>query len=128
MFLLLLGINAVTDWREGCVYDGFSLLLFGYAVIHSAAHGMGQWFAVVLLLLLVLRAADRKEQILGRGDYLILLSVSLYFNDFPAVLIVTSAAALAVSLLQKRHQLPLVPYLFLGSVLVDARSCLHLFV
>ena len=34
MFHLLLGINALTDLREGCVYNGLSLLLFICSLWH----------------------------------------------------------------------------------------------
>lgn len=117
MFYLLLGINAWTDWREGYVYDCLSLILFGYCL-------WNRWMtwtvyaAGMLIFLAGLRLWDRQEKLLGRGDYLILLSVSLQTGEaLPLVLTATSAAALITAGLTGKKQVPLIPCLWLGTLL-----------
>lgn len=118
MFYLLLGLNGWTDWQEGFVYDLWSLLLFLVSLLNTwgdwSLHSLG-----LLLFLVILRIYDQKEELLGRGDYLILLSVSMYMGDaLPIVLLVTSFAAQVSAKLTGKRQIPLVPYLWLGCVLV----------
>lgn len=120
MFYLLLGLNGWTDWREGYVYDSLSLLLFFYSLINSWMNWTLYSFGM-LLFLVALRLYDREERLLGKGDDLILLSVSLYMGKaLPLVLVATSVVALFVLAIRRERQIPLVPYLWLGTMLVKA--------
>lgn len=120
MFYLLLGLNGWTDWREGYVYDCLSLLLFFYSLVSTwkdwTIYSLG-----MLLFLALLRLYDREERLLGRGDDLILLSISLYVGRaLPLVMVVTATVSLLVLAFKRERQIPLVPYLWLGTVLVKA--------
>ena len=118
MFYLLLGLNSWTDWREGYVYDWLSLLLFFYSLLSTWMNWTLYSLGMVLFLG-CLRLFDREERLLGKGDDLILLSISLYVGKaLPLVMVVTSAVALLVLAIRRERQIPLVPYLWLGTVLV----------
>lgn len=119
MFHLLLGINALTDLREGCVYNGLSLLLFSCSLWHGLVKGFGPWAPFMAAGLLLLRLMDPGERKMGRGDYLILFALSLYTRDLPAVLVFTSAYGLLAALILNRKQLPLIPFLFLGHLTLE---------
>lgn len=120
MFFLLLGINAYTDLREGCVYDALSLALFAAAFIQSKDYLLSPWALGSLFMLFLVWKCDPKERYLGRGDYLILLSASLYFqSSLPQVLLWTSGTALVTMAFLNKRQMPLIPFLFLGSLIPE---------
>jgi len=120
MFYLLLGLNGWTDWREGYVYDYLSFLLFVYSLLSTWMNWTLYSLGMVLFLV-CLRLLDREERLLGRGDDLILLSISLYVGKaLPLVMVVTSAVALFVLAIRRERQIPLIPFLWLGTVLVKA--------
>ncbi len=118
MFFLFLALNAFTDLREGSVYDGFSILLLVAAAAETGFAFKDPYFIGCLAVLGGIFLLDRTEQWLGRGDYLILLAVSLHSGSrLPLVLLVTSGAGLLYLALKKIRTIPLVPFLLLGSVL-----------
>ncbi|MFB0959299.1 MAG: hypothetical protein QMB61_09820 [Clostridiaceae bacterium] len=117
MFYLLLGISAWTDLKQGVVYDWCSLLLFGWTLITGISHLLSPWFWGTAVCLLLLIWHDQAERCMGRGDYLILLSVSLHCREaLPLVLLSGSLLALLAALQFKVREVPFVPFLFLGSL------------
>ena len=121
MFWLFLGINAWTDFKEGYIYDVLSVSLFLCAVFEAGFDWQRAYFWGCVLFLGALRLWDRKETYLGRGDYLVLLSVSFYADwQLPLILIATSTLALIVMAIHRKATIPFVPFLFLGTVLTRA--------
>lgn len=117
MYYLLLGINAWTDYREGVVYDVFSAALFLYAVIVQGNALPDFPFWVCFGLLASIYLLDRKEEWMGRGDYLVLLSISLHEGmDWPMVLLVSCLLTLICQLYFEKPKIPFVPFLFCGSL------------
>lgn len=120
MFHLFLAINAWTDFREGLVYDVFSSILLLAAAVETGFRFNDPYFGGCLLVLGLILVLDRDEKWLGRGDYLILLSVSLKAgSSLPLVLLLTSCTALIGLGIRKQRTIPLVPFLFLGFVLTE---------
>lgn len=118
MFYLLLAMNAWTDFREGCIYDALSIALFLAAVLESGFAFNHGYFWECLVLLVLLFVWDREERYLGRGDYLILLAVSLYTGTaWIWVLLFSSLMGLLYLAWKRQPALPLVPFLLLGSIL-----------
>lgn len=118
MFWVFFGINAWTDFKEGCIYDALSILLFLGAILESGFEWNNVYFWGCGLFLGALWLWDTKETYLGRGDYLVLLSVSLYADwQLPLILISTSALALGFMAIYRKATIPLVPFLFLGTIL-----------
>lgn len=118
MFYLILAINALTDLKEGAVYDVLSLLLFVSAAAETGFDFGAPYFWGCLTVLGVVFILDRAEEWLGRGDYLILLAVSLYTGArLPLVMLLTSGTGLAFLAVKKERSIPLVPFLFMGTVL-----------
>ena len=117
MFCLFLGINAWTDFKEGCIYDVLSVILFICAIFESGLNWNKTYFLGSCLFLGVLWILDKREKFLGRGDYLVLLSVSLYADwQLPMILIVTSGLALIFMAIRQKRTIPFVPFLFLGTI------------
>lgn len=120
MFYLILAMNGFTDLREGSVYDVFSSLLFITALLETGFHLKNPYFLGCLAVLTVILILDRSEQWLGRGDYPILLAVSLHVGpQLPLVLIVTSGTGLVYMMMKKERSIPLVPFLFIGTLLAE---------
>ncbi len=118
MFYLILAINALTDLKEGAVYDVLSLLLFVSAAAETGFDFRDPFFWGCLTVLGGVFILDRAEEWLGRGDYLILLAVSLYTGArLPLVMLLTSGTGLAFLAVKKERSIPLVPFLFIGTVL-----------
>lgn len=118
MFLFVLFLNAVTDHFTGFVYDVLAVLLLIMGII--SADGNNFMFYFVSAILIALLAYDKEEVYLGQGDYLILISLSLYLNEyFPHMLMVSSIICLVTMLKFKKKSLPLVPYLFIGSIVTE---------
>ncbi len=119
MVIILLGINAWTDLKEGCVYDLWSILLLMAAAV-AAGFKANPYFIGSIAVLAALRMCDADEHWLGRGDYLILLSLSLYSGErYPLLLLCTSLTALVYLGIRKARRAPLVPFLFLGTLAAE---------
>lgn len=122
MFCLFLGINAWTDFKEGCIYDVLSIILFLSAIFETGLNWNNLYFLGSCLFLGVLGILDKNEKYLGRGDYLVLLSVSLYADwKLPMILIVTSVLALIFMVIQRKGTIPLIPFLFLGTIITEVK-------
>lgn len=120
MFYLILGINAWTDIKEGCVYDVLSVILFLCALLETGFDWSEPYLWGSALLLGMLWLWDRDEVYFGRGDYLVLVSVSLHAGaHLPWILIATSSLALVFMGLRHRATIPLVPFLFLGTMVTE---------
>lgn len=118
MFVLILFLNAVTDQITGYVYDIGAVALMITALLTN--RGMGLEFPLVMVMLLILLILDKDEKYLGHGDYPILLSISLYLGDrFPHMLIIASISSLIMIYSCRRKSIPLVPNLFIGTLICD---------
>lgn len=121
MFLLLLFINAVTDASTGYVYDLFAAAL-ALSGIMSGEPGDSLGILTILGLSILL-LADRDERYLGQGDYLIIIALSMYLHeDFPLMLIIASGLCLLAMTARGKRSQPLVPYLFMGTVITEIIS------
>lgn len=121
MFLLLLFINAVTDAATGYVYDCFAAAL-ALSGIMSGEPGDSLGILTILGLSILL-LADRDERYLGQGDYLIIIALSMYLNEgFPLMLIIASGLCLLAMTARGKRSQPLVPYLFMGTVITEIIS------
>lgn len=119
MYMVMLALNAYTDLRQGVVYDVLSLGLFLAAFIETGFVWPHPLFFLLLLCLSLFRLWDKQEHYLGRGDDLILLASALKEGArWSYVLLATSLSLLMVMMFRKSRQEPLVPYLFLGTLLI----------
>ncbi|GEM_PF-6841976 len=118
MFFIILFLNALTDHTTGYVYDILAVILLISGIISADVNNC--MFYIVSGALFALLAYDKEEKYLGQGDYLILLSLSLNLNEhFPHMLMISSTICLVTMLIFKKKSLPLVPYLFLGTIVTE---------
>lgn len=118
---LIFLFNALTDFKGYCVYTvplHIQLLLSFIIMIRGGREVFP--FILMGIFLIFFYIYDSEEEYMGRGDYPIFLSLSMVHGSLVRYdLIFTSFTALLFSWILRRKKIPLVPFLFMGSLITD---------